>query len=149
MQKRKGEANMLNFLTTASLSEDARKIREEVFMKEQGFEQEFDETDNRASCMTVYNDAEPVACCRYFRGGRDGEIVLGRLAVKQEYRGRHIGEKIIKEVEKEAKMVGARFISLSAQVQAVNFYKKQGFQEKGEIYYEEYCEHIHMEKVIK
>ena len=38
--------------------------------------------------------------------------------------------------------------ALSAQVRASGFYEKLGYKKMGDIYYDEYCEHIHMEKSL-
>ena len=44
--------------------------------------------------------------------------------------------------------MGADIISLSAQVRASGFYEKLGYKKHGEIYFDEYCEHIVMKKDI-
>ena len=48
------------------LPEDAYKIREDVFIKEQGFVNELDEIDNIATHIVLYIDNEPVGTCRVF-----------------------------------------------------------------------------------
>lgn len=138
---------MIRIETTDYLSEAARLIREEVFVKEQGFMVEFDNIDETASCVVLYENQIPIACCRYFEG-EAGEYVIGRLAVRKEYRGRHLGEQMLEIVEKAVKDAGGRRVSLSAQVQAEGFYEKQGYLKIGDIYYDEHCEHIHMEKKL-
>ncbi|MBO5238663.1 MAG: GNAT family N-acetyltransferase [Lachnospiraceae bacterium] len=139
---------MLNFVTTDYLTDGARMIREEVFVKEQKFCDEFDDIDNEACCMTVYEEELPIACCRFFKGHEQDEYVLGRLAILKSYRGKGLGEEIIRQVEKIVMEMGGKKLSLSAQVRAKGFYEKQGFQEQGNIYYEEYCKHIHMVKKL-
>ena len=42
------------------IPEAARKIREEVFVREQGFEYEFDDIDNRAVHLVMYEAGNPV-----------------------------------------------------------------------------------------
>ena len=51
-----------------TLHEDAVMIRETVFMKEQGFHDEFDETDRSAAHLVLYIDGLPAATCRFFSG---------------------------------------------------------------------------------
>lgn len=46
------------------LPEDAIKIRNEVFVKEQGFNNEFDDIDNIAKHLLVYENEQPVSTCR-------------------------------------------------------------------------------------
>lgn len=138
---------MISVKTTDFLNDDAKLIREEVFVKEQKFVAEFDEIDNTATHMVIYDDNSPIACCRFFRG-EDGEYIAGRLAVLKEHRGRHLGALMIAEIEKCVKALGCKKLSLSAQTRAKGFYEKQGFKAVGDTYFEEYCEHIHMEKMI-
>ena len=130
------------------LTDDERMIRTKVFIEEQGFKLEFDEIDSKAVHLVLYYDGCPAACVRYFKGENEGEYVLGRLAVLKPYRGRHLGELLVQETEKRIRKLGASRLSLSAQVRASGFYKKLGFKQSGEIYFDEYCEHIHMEKIL-
>lgn len=131
-----------------TLPDDASFIRVEVFNKEQGFISEFDETDNTAYHMVAYDGDTPVACCRFFTGEDKSEYHVGRFAVIKEYRGKHIGRDMMTEVEKAIKELGGKFVALSAQCRAMPFYKSLGYQEKGEVYLDEYCEHIDMEKQL-
>lgn len=139
---------MIRVVTTDYLSDAAKMIREQVFMREQGFRYEFDEIDARAECLVLYDETRPVACCRFFSGEADGEYIAGRLAVLREYRGRNLGRRMLEEIERKVRELGGKKISLSAQVQAAGFYEKQGYTKSGEIYYDEECEHIHMEKEL-
>ena len=50
------------------------------------------------------------------------------------------------ELEKKARELGYPKAKLSAQVSAMGFYEKNGFQAYGEEYLDEFCPHIHMEK---
>ena len=49
-----------------TLPEDAVFIRKEVFVKEQGFKNEFDEKDNEAHFLVGYENDSRVATCRIF-----------------------------------------------------------------------------------
>jgi predicted GNAT family N-acyltransferase len=139
---------MIQILVTDYLSEDAKRIREEVFIQEQKFTLEFDEIDEYAKCVVLYVDEVAVACCRYYQVEKEGDYVVGRIAVKKEYRGRHFGELILHEVEARIKNSGGRKITISAQLRVKEFYNKLGFIESGNLYYDEYCEHMQMEKEI-
>ena len=77
-----------------TLPGDAVLIREEVFMKEQGFQDEFDETDQTASHIVLYIENIPAAACRFFPGQPQGEYVVGRIAVRKEYRGHSLGSRV-------------------------------------------------------
>lgn len=129
-----------------TLCEDARRIREEVFVREQGFRNEFDETDRAAAHVVFYDQDLPVAVCRYFKGAGDGEYVAGRIAVLREHRGRNAGKEIMGILEEIIASQGGKYISLSAQMRVQGFYEKNGYVPMGDPYYDEYCLHIHMEK---
>lgn len=71
-----------------TLPEEAVQIREEVFMREQGFQEEFDEIDGRAVHLVLYCDGSPAAVCRFYQDRMNGEYLIGRLAVRKAYRGK-------------------------------------------------------------
>ncbi len=137
---------MINFKVTNTLSEDEKMIRETVFIEEQRFKIEFDDIDNIATHIIMYLDGKPLGCCRLYK--QDNEYHIGRIAILKPYRGKGYGEKILLQAEKNAKKMGADSISLSAQVRASGFYEKLGYKKHGEIYFDEYCEHIAMKKDI-
>lgn len=130
-----------------SLPEEARQIRQTVFVEEQGFHEEFDQTDNAAVHFVAYGEDElPVGTCRVFWDtGMEG-YVLGRFAVLREYRNKHIGAALIREAEKYVQKAGGKNISLHAQCQVSGFYRKQGFAEYGEVEDEQGCPHVWMKK---
>lgn len=137
---------MIDFKVTNTLSEDEKMIRETVFIEEQKFKIEFDDIDDIATHIVMYLDNHPFGCCRLYK--QENEYHIGRIAVLKPYRGKGYGEKILLEAEKVAKKMGADSISLSAQVRASGFYEKLGYKKYGEIYFDEYCEHIAMKKDI-
>ena len=140
---------MINFKTTKFLSDEAKTIREEVFVQEQKFVNEFDEIDNKAYHIVMYKDDTPIACCRFYKNDKiKDNYAAGRIAVRKEYRGKHLGKAILDEIENEVKRLGGTSISLSAQLRVKKFYELSGYQASGAIYFDEYCEHIHMEKIL-
>lgn len=137
---------MIDLKVTNTLSEDEKMIRETVFIDEQKFKIEFDDTDDIATHIVMYLDNNPVGCCRLYK--QENEYHIGRIAVLKPYRGKGYGEKILLNAERVAKEKGADSISLSAQVRASGFYEKLGYKKHGQIYFDEYCEHIAMKKDI-
>ena len=128
---------------------EAKKIREDVFVKEQGFKAEFDGIDDFAVHFVMFDDDKnAVAVCRAFTEENPKEYHLGRLAVRKEYRGQHLGEEILKEAEMHIKSLGGKAVLLSAQVRVSDFYAKQGYEKFGDIYYDEFCPHIMMKKEL-
>ena len=131
------------FRTYDSLPEDAAFIRRSVFMEEQGFKDEFDDTDRISKHIVLYTDDDrPAAVCRYYPDGDGKCYIVGRIAVLKEFRKRHYGQLI------QAGLEGALELSLAAQVQAAGFYEKSGFAAVGEVFMEEHCPHIKMVKSI-
>ncbi len=130
------------------LTDDAKMIREEVFVSEQGFLREFDEIDSQAVHLVLYEKDAPVAVCRYYEGEEPGEYILGRLAIRKPFRGKHLGKYMVEAVEQELKKAGAKSIKLSAQTRAESFYEKCGFQATEERYLDEFCPHVCMVKKL-
>ena len=136
----------MNYYFFEQLPPDAKMIREEVFMNEQGFTQEFDEIDSYAIHLIIYENGVPVATGRLYNEDESQEYIFGRVAVMKNFRGKNHGAKVIEILEEKARELGGTKISLSAQLHAQPFYEKLGFKAFGEKYLDESCEHIHMEK---
>lgn len=132
------------------LSDDVKFIRETVFVKEQGFQNEFDEYDSEAIHLVIYCDDKAAATGRLFTKDTNKETyTVGRVAVLKEYRKLHLGQKVLEFIEEKAREEGVKKIELSAQCQVEGFYKKYGYTSSGDVYYDEHCPHIHMEKILK
>lgn len=128
------------------LPPEAILIRNEVFVHEQGFENEFDSIDDISIHLVIFEDSLPVATCRYFWDDIKKSYIVGRIAVRKQNRGKKLGEMILRECEKRIKDIGGSSVSLSAQVRVSKFYEKQGYTKISEVYYDEFCEHIWMIK---
>lgn len=139
---------MINFKTIQGTDnfDDAKMIRQIVFVNEQHFEYEFDEIDNTAFHVVAYENEKPVACARFFKEVE--YYIIGRIAVIKEQRGKGLGAKVVQYCEDEIISHGGSHISLSAQVRAMDFYKKIGYSPVGDIYLDEDVPHIKMIKDI-
>lgn len=131
------------------LSQDARVIRQEGFVEEQGFHHEFDEIDSRAWHLVLYENGQAAGCCRLFSSEQPEVYILGRLAVRKSCRGRQYGEWLVREAEVWLRGRQVKRLALSAQVRVRPFYEKLGFTASGDEYLDEYCPHIHMEKELR
>ena len=129
---------------------DAYSVRFEVFVQEQGFsvEIEVDDIDITAHHVVLYRDGKPFATARTFPEGGDGTFIIGRVAVRKCFRGGGTGKALMREIESLAASLGAKTLTLGAQLQAAEFYRKCGYHEYGEHYFEEHCEHVHMKKQL-
>lgn len=76
-----------------TINDDIKQIRTDVFMKEQGFENEFDEIDENAKFVLLYIDGKAVGTCRFFPSDIEGDAHIGRMAVRKLYRGQNLGSK--------------------------------------------------------
>ena len=127
---------------------EAAQIREEVFVKEQGFLEEFDATDDVAKHLVLFDGEEAVGTCRVFYDETKGSHVVGRLAVRKPWRGRNAGAALLAAAEETIRRAGGSRVTLDAQVRAAGFYEKQGYRRYGEEFLEEHCPHIAMEKEL-
>lgn len=126
---------------------DAALIRQAVFVEEQGFEKEFDKLDNTAYHLVIYKDEQPIAVGRmYFKDKTT--MILGRIAAIKEYRGQKLGSKVVTALENKARELGCLETELSAQQQAQKFYEKLGYKPDGDMYYDEWCPHVTMKKIL-
>ena len=130
------------------LNEDCIFIRQKVFVEEQGFSDEFDETDNEAFHLLIYKDEAPIATARMFWNDNRTALIVGRVAVLEEEREHNVGSMIMELLERKAIEESCEKIELSAQLRVQGFYEKQGYKASGEQYYDQHCPHIHMEKII-
>ena len=119
-----------------SLPDEAVEIRENVFVKEQGFEKEFDEIDKKAIHLVMFDEhlQKPVATCR--------------LAVVLECRGMNLGSDMIQKAEEIVREKGGKSISLHAQCRVRAFYEKLGFCGYGVEDEDEGCPHCWMKKQL-
>lgn len=138
----------MEFKVYDSLPEDAKSIREEVFVVEQGFKYEFDDLDLTSTHIVGYINGLPVATCRVLFNEQHKTYAIGRIAVIKEYRGKGLGAEVLREGEKYIRRIGGSFVGLHAQVRASGFYEKQGYLRAGEIDDEEGCPHIWMTKEL-
>lgn len=110
------------------IDDSFRNLRIEIFVKEQGVpeENEFDSFDLEVPHLVIFSDGEAVATGRFIPYG-ENTVKIGRIAVKKEKRGLHLGEKIVRELLRKAKEDGAKTVCVGAQTHAVGFYEKCGF----------------------
>lgn len=126
--------------------QDAKKLREQIFVQEQKFHDEFDEIDESCLHYVLYDDLhQAMATARSFPSNTDKTTwIIGRVAVSFELRGQKIGQKIMNLVLEDLKKRNAQQVELSAQSRASGFYEKLGFRLTGEEHMDEYCPHVTM-----
>jgi len=130
--------------------EECHKIRYEVFEIEQkvSHELEFDDMDESSGHVIVYTDeGEPAATARLIDKGC-GKYKIGRVAALKKYRKQGYGEAAMKLLIDKAKAMKGKEILIEAQLKAVDFYKKLGFKEYGEVFLDAGIEHRRMNLYI-
>lgn len=129
-----------------TLPREAARIRQEVFVKEQGFVVEFDEIDEIAKHIVLFEDEVPVGTCRFYWSAEKSSHVLGRVAVRKVFRGRCFGQALLQEAERQVRALQGQSLCLAAQVRAKPFYEKQGYVAAGDKFLDEGCPHVWMYK---
>ncbi len=130
-----------------TLPQEAIDIRTEIFVVEQGFQIEFDETDKTAKHLVVFDkNGKAVATCRFFKGELPGQYILGRVCVRKECRGMDLGTAMLLRTEEEVRKLGGKRIDLHAQVRAGHFYEQQGYTAYGDEVPEDGVPHVWMRK---
>jgi predicted GNAT family N-acyltransferase len=107
-------------------------IRTEVFINEQHVPPalEWDDLDADAKHLIALNSAgDIIACARILAPG-----TIGRMAVKNNFRGIGIGRALLDAAIAVCKREGWRNIQLSAQIHATGFYEKAGFVVVSDVY---------------
>jgi predicted GNAT family N-acyltransferase len=116
-------------------------IRREVFVEEQGVPEEDEWDDLDPACvhlLALGGEGEPLGTARLIHGeqalkitGREGTVLLGRLAVRQAARGLGLGVALVRAVEAEGLRLGAVELELHAQTSALGFYRRLGYAAHG------------------
>ena len=135
---------------TETLSEGARALRAGVFLDEQGFSVEFDEIDDNCLHLALYDGGTVIAAARaYPDADEPGLWHIGRVVVDKKHRGGHLGSRIMQEMEAHLRSIGAVCTTVSAQCRVRAFYASLGYREQGEVYMDEFCPHIRMDKTLR
>ena len=131
-----------------TLPPQGRRIREEVFVREQGFQEEFDSIDGFATHILAMSEGSPAGICRVFWDEGRQQFLLGRVAVLRPFRMKGIGAALVKAAEQQARRMGGNSLHLHAQCRITGFYQALGYTAYGEIEDDQGCPHIWMEKQL-
>lgn len=118
-------------------------IRRRVFVEEQEVDasEEYDDDDEKSTHFLAY--CEGVACgTARWRFKDRGVIKLERFAVDSIYRGKGVGAALVKAVLNDLPM--AEKVMMHAQLHAIPFYLKQGFETYGPEFEEAGIKHFAM-----
>lgn len=129
--------------------EDAFSVRRKVFVEEQGvpLSLELDDFDKTAVHFIVYSAETPIGAGRIREIG-DNTGKVERVSILEEYRGKHLGNLIMRALEEHAKVTGMTKVILNAQSYAVPFYEKLGYVVTSPEFMDADIPHRAMEKSI-
>jgi len=126
---------------------EARRIRELVFVHEQGvpLELEMDEQDPQCDHALAYAaDGTAVGTGRLLADGH-----IGRMAVLAQSRGQGVGGLLLQALVQQARKRGHTRARLNAQVHALGFYRRFGFDAEGAEFMEAGIPHQAMQCELK
>ena len=143
--------NLVRIITEEQL-QSAFKIREEVFVKEQGVpkDDEYDKYDTlQENCvhMLLIVKNQPVGTARVREV--DGTGKLERICILPHMRNLGLGKEIVTYLEKIAIDMGLTDFKLHAQTQAQVFYGKLGYKKDSEVFIEDGIPHVLMKKTVR
>ena len=92
--------------------------------------EEFDEHDcDGTKYIVLLDGGYPVATCRFYETSQ-GRVMLGRVVVLPEYRGKKLGAMVVSEAEKWVSELGYKEIEIDSRVVATGFYEKLGYKKE-------------------
>lgn len=107
-------------------------VRETVFIEEQRVPRELEWDGRDPECLHLLaEDAQgkPIGTGRLLPDGH-----IGRMAVLKEWRGQGVGSALLKGLMEEGQRRGFSTLILAAQLQAMPFYAKAGFEAEGAVF---------------
>lgn len=124
----------------------AGPLRFAIFVGEQNVPPGIELDDQDASCVHAVAfdvDGKAIGTGRLLPDGH-----IGRMAVVKEWRRRGIGAEILEALTGEARKRGHAEVVLSAQLQAMEFYRGFGFEAEGKVYEDAGILHQKMRKKL-
>lgn len=129
------------------LPDEAKQIRTTVFVDEQGFRDEFDESDEHSIHILLFVDNKAVGVARIIYSDKHQMHSIGRIAILKEFRGQHLGKALVTFAEQEIiKRFGHIEIGVGAQKRVIGFYKSLNYVGDGDYYLDENYPHLWMIK---
>jgi predicted GNAT family N-acyltransferase len=117
-------------------------VRRAVFIEEQNVPESIEFDGRDPDCFHVL--ASDTKGCPVGTARMDGKGKIGRMAVLHDYRRRSIGRKMIRALMDYGRKNAITNFHLSAQITAIEFYKKMDFEPSGKQFLEAGIKHINM-----
>jgi predicted GNAT family N-acyltransferase len=127
------------------------QIRMEVFVDEQQVPPHLEPDEYDADALhlltVVPETGEAVATARIVDKGQ-GLAKIGRVAVRKEWRGKHIGDSLMRFALETATASGFTMAALDAQTYVIPFYERLGFVAEGPVFDDAGIPHRHMRRTL-
>ena len=123
------------------------RLRSEIFVVEQNcVYQDLDNKDQKALHLFGQFEGKIIAYSRLFKAGDYFDCSsIGRVVVDENYRDKNFGHELIAQgIAAIKKYYDEENITISAQLYLKKFYGELGWEQAGEMYYEDDIEHIPM-----
>lgn len=141
------EADFIVEPATWQFDRDAiERVRTEVFIVEQAVpeDEEWDDDDPKAQhFLALSSSGVAVGTARLTRDGR-----IGRVAVLKSWRGKRVGDALMRAAIESASNRGMSELRLAAQTYALAFYQRHGFEAVGEIFQDVDIDHQWMQRQL-
>ena len=130
------------------LAADAQALRSEVFVAEQQVPQTLERDGADGACLhaVAYNGLGMAVATGRLMAHAPGVARIGRMAVLRPLRGQRIGDAVLAALVDAARERGEREVVLHAQLSAVPFYRRAGFEVCGPVFEEAGIAHIDMSR---
>jgi predicted GNAT family N-acyltransferase len=132
----------------AQLGTEAARVRQSVFVTEQGVpaDMELDELDPIVMHLVARSaDGHCIGTARLIPEAA-GAARIGRMAVLADWRRQGVGAALLWHLFEQAAKSGVHRLVLSAQLQAIPFYRRYGFSEEGSEYLDAGILHMAMRR---
>ena len=118
-----------------------RQVRTVVFIEEQFVTPEFewDDIDSTALHLLALHGNKAIGCLRIIKHEK-----VGRMAVLKPWRGKGVGNMLLKQAIELCRQHGSKQIVLSAQTHAIHFYQQAGFKMTSGEYTDVQIPHVDM-----
>ena len=125
------------------------RLRNDMLRKPLGLKFEMDELEKEKQdiLMGAFEDGKILGCCLLTRID-ERTVRLRQMAVPNNLQGKGIGRALMIFAENIARDMGYRILIMHARKTALGFYKKFGYNTKGEEFVEVTIPHYVMEKIL-
>jgi predicted GNAT family N-acyltransferase len=132
----------ISIVSWSDKQSELASVRRAVFIEEQNVPERIEQDGKDSTyCHVLASDKEgkPIGTARMDKNGK-----IGRMAVLRDYRGRGIGRQMLQVIMDRGRSNGITHFHVSAQIGALEFYQKMGFEPYGGEFEEAGIKHVSM-----